>query len=509
MSDSLTKPRVLFVDDDRDILTSFKFTFKKYYEVCIAASAAEALKILEEIKINAIVSDQKMPAMTGVEFLEIVHEKYETIPSIILTAYVDITTLTEGINRAKVFGYLHKPYNEIDLRSLIDNAIEFNRLMEHNNQLIQSLSENNRELMNKTMELESEIERRKLTELKLLAAFEEIKKLKEELSVENIYLREEISSTKGFENIIAKSPRFLKVLELVDYVSKSDTTVLITGETGTGKELIARAIHKLSDRAGKSLVTINCAALPPNIIESELFGHEKGSFTGAISRKIGRFELANKGTIFLDEIGELPMELQVKLLRVLQEGEIQRVGSNDTMKVDVRIISATNKDLNKLYRENKFREDLFYRLNVFPINLIPLRERKEDIPILIKHFVKKYAAKQGKNITQVSENIMNALQEYHWPGNIRELENIIERSVILTKSEKLNVDLSFVKFANQSQHENQHVDDNSEKSRLVEILKKCDWKVEGKNGAASLLNIPPSTIRYRMKIYSINRPTRI
>ena len=265
----------------------------------------------------------------------------------------------------------------------------------------------------------------KNTEKELIEKGEALRKLKDKLEEETIYLREEIKINSNFEEIISGSDEFKKVLKKVEQVAATDSTVLIQGETGTGKELIARAVHNNSNRSDRALVTINCAALPPEMIESELFGHEKGAFTGAYTKKVGRFELANHGTIFLDEIGDMPKNVQVKILRVLQEGEFERLGNSGTIKTDVRIIAATNRELEKAIQNNDFREDLFYRLNVFPIQVPPLRERKEDIPLLVQHFVKKYSKKTGRKIKETSKKVIDSLMAYDWPGNVRELENII------------------------------------------------------------------------------------
>jgi transcriptional regulator with GAF, ATPase, and Fis domain len=291
-------------------------------------------------------------------------------------------------------------------------------------------------------------------------------------------------------------------------VAGTDSSVLISGETGTGKELIARAIHDLSKRKDRPLIKVNCAALPAGLIESELFGHEKGAFTGAISRKIGRFELADGGTLFLDEIGDLPPGVQAKLLRVLQEHEFERVGGTQTIKVDVRLITATNRDLAKAVEENSFRTDLYYRLNVFPIHLPPLRERKEDIPLLTQYFINKYMTRMGKRIEKISQETMNRLIAYPWPGNIRELENIIERAVILSKGLILEIEDELLPSS--------HLPDQKEKGSLtleeverdhiVKILEKARWVIEGPKGAAKILNLHPNTLRSRMQKLGIKRP---
>ncbi|MEO8147497.1 MAG: sigma 54-interacting transcriptional regulator [Bacteroidia bacterium] len=356
----------------------------------------------------------------------------------------------------------------------------------------------------------AEIER-KVAEEKLKAANEklhlqmkEIESLKNRLQMENTYLQEEIKLTHNFDEIISKSKVFQKVLRKVEQVASTDATVLILGESGTGKELLCRAIHSISKRSTRPLVKINCAALPANLIESELFGHERGAFTGATERKIGRFELADGGTIFLDELGELPIELQSKLLRVLQEGEFERLGNPRTMKVNVRVIAATNRDLEKEIEKNNFREDLYYRLNVFPIESIPLRDRKEDIPLLVKHFCKKYEAKIGKKITNIPQKIIDALMSYDYPGNIRELENIVERALIISSGETLQIgDWLPKKTANAK---SKVVDLNAvEKNHIIEILNQANWKVSGERGAAKMLGLKPTTLEARMKKLGIVR----
>jgi formate hydrogenlyase transcriptional activator len=341
---------------------------------------------------------------------------------------------------------------------------------------------------------------------KINTTLEEVETLRDRLQAENVYLQQEIKLANNFEEIISANKEFNKTLALVESVSGSDSTVLILGETGTGKELIARAVHSTSSRKNHPLVKVNCAALPTNLIESELFGHEKGSFTGALSRRIGRFELADKGTIFLDEIAELPPELQAKLLRVLQEGEFERVGSAQTEKVDVRVIAATNRNLEELMENGAFREDLFYRLNVFPILCPPLRHRKEDIPPLVRHFVKKYGAKAGKDIRSIPAKAMDALQEYHWPGNVRELENIIERSMIISQRNALELGDWFQKpVAPPANVGTATTLDEKQREHILEVLEHTHWKVRGAGGAASLLGINPSTLESRMKKLRIIR----
>jgi PAS domain S-box-containing protein len=357
------------------------------------------------------------------------------------------------------------------------------------------------------VEIIRDITKRKQAEEALKNALAEVKQLKNRLQAENIYLQDEIKTEHNFEEIISCNVNFKKVLHKVETVAPTNANVLILGETGSGKELLARAVHNLSKRKNRPLVKVNCAAIPATLIESELFGHEKGAFTGAIDRKIGRFELADGGTIFLDEIGDLPSGLQVKLLRVLQDGDFERLGNPRTMKVDVRVIAATNRNLEKALKEGDFREDLYYRLYVFPIKSLPLRERKDDIPLLVNHFVKKFSTKLGKKIESLSLDVMESLQAYHWPGNVRELENMIERSVILAKGSNLVLYEMSDHFSNQLE-QGEKITSLKENERLLilEALEESNWVVEGKHGAAIRLDIPPSTLRLRIKEYGLKKP---
>jgi formate hydrogenlyase transcriptional activator len=330
---------------------------------------------------------------------------------------------------------------------------------------------------------------------------------KARLTEQNLYLQEELKGIHNFEEIIGLSPALTAVLDNVRRVASTDSTVLIMGETGTGKELIARAIHSNSRRKDKPLIKINCAALPPGLVESELFGHEKGAFTGAIARRIGRFELADGGTLFLDEIGELPLETQAKLLRVLQEREIERVGGSVPIRVDVRIIAATNRDLKKAVAERNFREDLYYRLNVFPVPLPPLRDRTEDIPLLARFLVDKFATRIGRRVEAISEDTIRRLIAYRWPGNIRELENVLERAVILAAGPMLEVEIGGEIPSGPTA-----IEDTSlcsleaiERRHMVGVLRQTDWLIEGPRGAARILGLHPNTLRSRLKKLGIAR----
>ncbi len=336
-------------------------------------------------------------------------------------------------------------------------------------------------------------------------AYEEIAELKARLEQENIYLREEIKTEYNFEEIVGQGPAIRKVLKAIETVAPTEATVLILGETGTGKELVARAVHNLIPPKDKPLVKVNCAALPATLIESELFGHEKGAFTGALCRKIGRFELANHGTIFLDEIGDLPLDLQAKLLRVLQEGEFERVGGSYTLKINVRVIAATNRDLEIAVQEGKFRVDLYYRLNVFPIRVPALRERTGDIQLLIEHFVSKYSKKMGKKIEAIPQTTIDTLMAYSWPGNVRELENVIERAVIISQGSQLEVGDWLPKPAIAPNRPRIMTLEERERQQILETLQLTGWLVSGEKGAATLLGLRPTTLEARMKKLGIHR----
>jgi chemotaxis protein methyltransferase CheR len=365
-----------------------------------------------------------------------------------------------------------------------------------------------------------DITRRKEVEESLKKALAEVQRLKDQLHQENIYLKQEIRDASNFDEIIGQSEPLRRVLCQAEQVAPLDTTVSIFGETGTGKELLAHAIHKLSGRRNHTLIKVNCAALPGSLIESELFGHEKGAFTGADSRRTGRFEIAHGGTLFLDEVGELPLDLQSKLLRVLEEGEFERVGGSHTLKVDVRVIAATNRNLEEAVRAGDFRSDLYYRLNIFPITLPPLRQRKEDIPVLVTHLVKQLSQKLGKTIDAIPQDTMAKLRNYPWPGNVRELRNVIERAVIITQGTQLRLidDLDW-QALELDLHEGTVLPgvlsnpvqvgetlEQTEYNLITRTLKNVNWKVEGPGGAAELLNIHPSTLRSRMRKLHIERP---
>jgi len=351
-----------------------------------------------------------------------------------------------------------------------------------------------------------DITERKQAELNLQVAVSEIKELKEKLELERAYLQEEIKLEYNYENIVGQSDGLNYVLYKVEQIAPSDTTVLVLGETGTGKELVARAIHGLSPRKNRTLVKVNCSTLPSNLIESELFGHEKGAFTGAHARQLGRFEVADGATLFLDEIGELPLELQPKMLRVIQDGEFERLGSSDTIKVDVRLIAATNRNLEAEVRRGRFREDLWYRLNIFPITVPPLRERMEDIALLVNFFADKISKRLGKSIENIPVSLMNVLQEYHWPGNIRELENVLERAVINSSGPKLHLVDDLKNPPRDLITATRKTLEAVERDHIVRVLEQTNWKVSGKDGAAEILGLNRSTLRARIRKLDIHQP---
>jgi PAS domain S-box-containing protein len=349
-----------------------------------------------------------------------------------------------------------------------------------------------------------DITERKQGELNLKAALSEIQELKEKLEVERAYLQEEIKSEYNHENIIGQSNALNYIFYKVEQIAPTDTTVLILGETGTGKELVARAIHGLSPRKDRALVKVNCATLPANLIESELFGHEKGAFTGAHARQLGRFEVANGATLFLDEIGELPLELQPKLLRVIQDGEFERLGSTGTIKVDVRVIAATNRNLEEEVRKGRFREDLWYRLSIFPITVPPLRDRMEDIALLVDFFVDKITKRLGKSIESIPVSVMNTLEDYQWPGNVRELENVLERAVINSSGPKLHL-VDELKKPHKDLMAARKTLNEVERDYIIRVLEQTNWKVSGQNGAAEILGLNRSTLRARIRKLGIRQ----
>lgn len=447
----------MIVDDEMDALDLMEELFiKNGYETVTARNGLEALSLMHEQEPDILISDMVMPEMDGIKLLDIVTKKYPDISVIMITAHGTIETAVETMKKGAK-DYILKPL----------------RLDE------------------------------------ILAKVETISQLKS-LMKENQYLREKLSQKYNFNNIIGKNRKMLELFDLIKDIAKTNSTVLITGESGTGKELIANAIHFNSERIKKPFVKVNCGVLAENLLESELFGHVKGSFTGAIRDKLGRFEIANGGTIFLDEIGDISPNMQLKLLRVLQEGEFERVGGTETIKVDVRIIAATNRDLKSMMMNGEFRQDLYYRLNVIPLEVPTLRERRDDIPLLITHFLEKYNKQFDKKIESIEDNVMKCLQNYSWQGNIRELENLLERAVVLNKSGRLTVkDFPLYVIQQQTDIESEMNTDGSlidivdsyEKQIILKALKENNFN---KLRTAEKLGIHRSTFMSKLKKYNIN-----
>ena len=439
--------KILVIDDEQNIRKMLtRVLSPEGFIVKEANNGLEALKRLQEENYSLVLLDLKMPGLNGIETLKEIRENDLNLPVIMMSAYGSIPEAVEAM-KLGALDYLIKPFDIEELKIIIKRAIK-----------------------------------------------------QYELEVENIYYREEEEKRFNFDEIIGKSSSINKVLEMVKSVASTPATVLITGENGTGKELIARAIHKNSLRKNSPFVVVNCVAFSPNLLESELFGHEKGSFTGAIAKRIGRFEMANGGTIFLDEIGEMDLTIQTKLLRVLQEREFERVGSSRTIKVDVRILSATNKDLKKEIEERRFREDLFYRLNVFNVDVPPLRERKEDIPLIVEHLTGKYNKILNKKVKKVSAKAMELLLDYNYPGNIRELENIIERSMIMAKDEV--IDEKYFNFISKEEYiEKKGTLKETEKELIIKYL------IQNKGNrtkTAEILGISRRSLQNKIKEYQIN-----
>jgi chemotaxis protein methyltransferase CheR len=493
--ESLKKDSILLVDDTASNLEILvNFFNEQGFQVSVAVDGESALEQIEHDLPDLILLDVMMPGIDGFETCRRIkaNERTADVPVIFMTALSETMDKVKGFSVGGV-DYVTKPIQHEEVLARVNTHLMLRSLQKKLQEANQSLEQR---VAERTAELSS--------------ALSEVEQLKHRLQAENIYLQEEIKLSHNFQEIISQSQEVRTILHQVEQVAKTDATVLILGESGTGKELLARAVHNSSGRADRPLVKVNCAALPTNLIESELFGHEKGAFTGALTRKIGRFELADKGTIFLDEIGDLPLELQAKLLRILQEGEFERLGNPSTMKVDVRVIAATNRQLEQAVQLGEFREDLYYRLNVFPIESPPLRDRKEDIPVLVTHFLKKYTVKIGKPIDTLSKQAMQKLQAYHWPGNVRELENVIERGVILAHGPVLEIgDIPELRIAPSepvdsaeptlSNPTSSATLEEVERAHILRVLQETKGVIEGPKGAATILGLRPSTLRSRLQ----------
>jgi chemotaxis protein methyltransferase CheR len=486
------KGTILIVDDTpANISVLLDYLHQQGFKGLVARDGLRALEQVKHARPDLILLDVVMPGLDGFETCRRLKKEagIAEIPVIFMTALSDTTDKMRGFEVGAV-DYVTKPFQHEEVLARVTTHLTLRRLQS-------ALQEANARLEQRVAE----------RTVALQQALDEVEQLKNQLQAENVYLQEEIKLNHNFEEIIGRSAAMTKVLRNVEQVAATDATVLILGETGTGKELIARSIHNLSPRKKRPLVKVNCAALPANLIESELFGHEKGAFTGATARKAGRFELANGGTIFLDEIGDLPLELQAKLLRVLQEGEFERLGGTQTLPVDVRVIAATNRDLVKLIEEKKFREDLYYRLNVFPLSLPPLRARHGDLALVVRHFVDKYSKRLGKKIDTIPQKVMAALEAYDWPGNVRELENVIERALILSRGTTLHFDDTLGNRRNPNASSTSMLTlQEVERHHILQMLEQTRWRVEGKHGAAIRLGLNPSTLRSRMRKLGIERP---
>ncbi|UCH10099.1 MAG: sigma-54-dependent Fis family transcriptional regulator [Fidelibacterota bacterium] len=440
---------ILIVDDEfgvRDSLT--RWLEKDNYRVEAAGSAKEALLKLDTGSWDIALVDLKMPGMDGIELLQRIREIDEQIAVVIITAYATVDTAVEAM-KIGAYDYITKPVDPDDISRLIQKALEH-----------------------------------------------------QTLAKENILLKSNIQEMQEQYKLIGESPAIRKCLEMVDTVSKTDSTVLIRGESGTGKELFARAIHLASHRRFCPMITVNCGALPDTLLESELFGHEKGAFTGAQYRRKGRFELADGGTIFLDEISTISPKTQIDLLRVLETKQVTRLGASKTLKLDFRVICATNENLESLIKEGKFREDLYYRMNVFTLHVPPLRERRSDIPLLVEYFVQKYVQAMNKPVRSVTSEAMDMIVRYTWPGNVRELENVIERAMVLCKRDRIDVDdLPFGLYA-QVEGDNRDSLANVERAHILRILHRTDWNI---THAATMLEIDRSTLYNKIKRYQIDR----
>jgi DNA-binding NtrC family response regulator len=503
---------ILIVDDQEANVQLLKQMLNNdgYGSVTSTMDPGTVCKLYRKNRYDLILLDLQMPGMDGFQVMEglQVIETDGYVPVIVITAQPGHK---QRALEAGAKDFISKPFDMLEVKTRIRNILEVRLLYKNNrNQnliLEQTVQERTGELLRANMQLTQEIEERKKAEGSLQGSYAEIKQLKDLLQAENICLQQEVARTYNFGTIIGQSSALANVFQQVEQVAPMNATVLLLGETGTGKGIVARAIHGSSSRKGRPLITVDCTTLPATLVESELFGRERGAFTGAGERQIGRFELADGGTVFLDEIGEMPLELQSKLLRVIQDGEFERLGSPRTLKTDVRIIAATNRDLREEVGKGTFREDLYYRLNVFPITLPPLRRRTEDIPLLVTHFVAKFNKKIGKKIETISKDTLAALQEYHWPGNVRELESVIERAVIISQGTALQVLDRFELSRKADEPAGQDVRAliRMEQDLILQVLLQTGWRIEGDKGAAVILGLNPSTLRFRMRKFGISR----
>jgi len=511
--DPVADRELIVVADDNADMREYLRHLLDGYEVHTVSDGRQALETTRLLRPALLLTDVMMPQIDGFGLLRAVRDDTDIAgtPIILLSARAGEESRLEGL-QAGADDYLVKPFTARELIARVEVHLKLAKLRRETAEREERLRMEaelerqrlnaSQELLLKTTRLYNELQEREA----------EIRALKDRLQQENLELRDEVDRASMFEEIVGSSKTLKTVLFRVGKVAPSDSTVLITGETGTGKELIARAVHKRSQRSGRAFVSVNCGALAPGLISSELFGHEKGAFTGAMQRRLGRFELADGGTIFLDEVGDLPADTQVALLRVLQEREFERVGGTRPIQVDVRVIAATHRDLKAAIADGRFREDLFYRLNVFPIETPPLRERKDDILMLVEYFVERFAKKARKSIRTIEKRTLERLRAYDWPGNIRELQNVIERSVILSSGDVFAVD--DVWLSNQPSQATSRVvaaqasserEPRTERDIIEAALVASRGRVSGPLGAAAKLQIPPSTLEHKIKALKIDK----
>ena len=510
------KTKILLVDDNPDILFATARILKSAgYEVLEASSAKECWKALGANRPDLLLLDVVLPDADGRELCAQL-KKDPDLAGIFVVLLSGTKTSSndqvEGLDLG-ADGYIARPIANKEFLARILAMDRIRRaerdLQKAHDELEKRVQERTAELVRVNERLLQEVDERKRAEKDLSKALSELKRLQKQQEAENVCLRDEIKQEHNFEQIIGQSDVLKEVFFKIEQVAPTDTTVLILGETGTGKELVARAIHHAGTRKKRPLLKVNCATLPKNLIESELFGHERGAFTGAVTKQVGRFEISEGATLFLDEIGELPPEVQAKLLRVLEHGEFERLGSYRTIKTDVRIIAATNRNLEAEVHQGRFRRDLWFRLNIFPITIPPLRERVKDIPLLANHFITRQCQRLGKKYQKIPKTTMAALMTYSWPGNVRELENVIERAVIASRG----VTLPVMEIL---EPENRPILGRTrgktlakiERDHMIRVLEDCYWRIEGENGAAKILGLNPSTLRGRMRKLGIHRPKK-
>ena len=495
MEKSKGKGNLLVIDDDLNARQTMDvFLSHQGYEVRCAPNGETGLMFAHEDPPELVLLDIRLPDMDGFQVCRRLKEGQKTnhIPVIFISGLEDVADKVKGFAAGGI-DYVTKPFQSEELLARVETHLELKRVKEALQKAHDELEERVKE---RTAELASAKDQ-------LQEQVQEIEQLKQRLERENLYLQEEIRLLVEHTEIVGQSAVMKKVLAQAEQVAQTDSIVLLLGETGTGKELLARSIHSTSSRKDRPLVTVNCASLPPTLIESELFGRERGAYTGALTKMVGRFEVANGSTLFLDEIGELSLDLQSKLLRVLEEGKFERLGSTKTLQVDVRIIAATNRNLPQDVKEGRFRKDLYYRLNVFPIEIPPLRERPEDIPLLVWAFVREFQKRMGKEIEGIPRNGIDALQAYSWPGNVRELRNVIERAMIVSSGKTLLVQVP--KPASSEIQDTPSLED-TERRHIVSVLERTGWRVAGKSGAAEILGLNRSTLLSKMKKLGIRRP---